>query len=87
VAEGTRVYAGQAGSAGDGPDGLVIEDVSDYQFRRPNPQIRITSEKCQGGSHGLGCPLVRPEERADAMALQNRYPRLTDRCGTLETMY
>ena len=26
-----------------GPDGLVIEDVSDYQFRRPNPQIRIIS--------------------------------------------
>ena len=24
-------------------DGLVIEDVSDYQFRRPNPQIRIIS--------------------------------------------
>src|SRR5436309_1588304 len=43
VAEGTRVYAGQPGSAGDGPDGLVIEDVSDYQFRRPNPQIRIIS--------------------------------------------
>jgi len=43
VSEGTRVYAGQAGSAGDGPDGLVIEDVSDYQFRRPNPQIRIIS--------------------------------------------
>ncbi|HTI63980.1 MAG TPA: hypothetical protein VL524_10715, partial [Gemmatimonadaceae bacterium] len=28
----------------DGPDGLVIEDVSDYQFRRPNPQIRIISK-------------------------------------------
>ena len=43
MAEGTRVYAGQPGSAGDGPDGLVIEDVSDYQFRLPNPQIRIIS--------------------------------------------
>jgi hypothetical protein len=43
LAEGTRVYAGQAGSAGNGPDGLVIEDVSDYQFRRPHPQIRIIS--------------------------------------------
>lgn len=51
VAEGTRVYAGQpgaadapAGSSQFGPDGLVIEDVSDYQFRRPNPQIRIISK-------------------------------------------
>src|SRR5215470_10546110 len=44
LAEGTRVYAGQPGSAGDGPDGLVIEDVSDYQFRLPNPQIRIISK-------------------------------------------
>jgi hypothetical protein len=45
VHEGTRLYAGQQGSfpfAG-GRDGLVIEDVSDYQFRRPNPQIRIVS--------------------------------------------
>ena len=49
VPEGTRVYAGQPGEAGNagndsGPDGLVIEDVSDYQFRRPNPQIRIISK-------------------------------------------
>ena len=45
VHEGTRVYAGQAGSFPftTGGDGLVIEDVSDYQFRRPNPQIRIVS--------------------------------------------
>jgi len=47
--EGTRLYAGQPGLFGNtgssiGPDGLVIEDVSDYQFRRPNPQIRIISE-------------------------------------------
>src|SRR5262249_26674111 len=34
VPEGTRVYAGQQGT----PNGLVIEDVSDYQFRRPNPE-------------------------------------------------
>jgi hypothetical protein len=27
----------------DARDGLVITDVSDYQFRRPNPQIRIVS--------------------------------------------
>jgi len=45
VHEGTRVYAGQQGSFPftAGRDGLVIEDVSDYQFRRPNPQIRIVS--------------------------------------------
>jgi len=50
-ADGTRMYAGQAGQFGNvgntafgtGPDGLVIEDVSDYQFRLPNPQIRIIS--------------------------------------------
>jgi hypothetical protein len=46
VAEGARLYAGQPGQFGNtgssiGPDGLVILDVSDYQFRRPNPQIRI----------------------------------------------
>ncbi|MBO0787016.1 MAG: hypothetical protein J2P33_13190, partial [Actinobacteria bacterium] len=49
VAEGTRVYAGQPGNFGEtdndsGPDGLVIEDVSDYQNRVPNPQIRIVSK-------------------------------------------
>jgi hypothetical protein len=50
-ADGTRLYAGQPGTFGAqstnssfGPDGLVIEDVSDYQFRRPNPQIRIISK-------------------------------------------
>jgi hypothetical protein len=45
-ADGTRMYAGQIGIFGNpalGPNGLVIEDVSDYQFRRPNPQIRIIS--------------------------------------------
>jgi hypothetical protein len=48
-AAGTRMYAGQPGLFGNtgssiGPDGLVIEDVSDYQFRRPNPQIKILSK-------------------------------------------
>ena len=53
-AAGTRLYAGQPGLFGNppavepllgpGPDGLVIEDVSDYQFRRPHPQIRIISK-------------------------------------------
>ena len=46
---GTRLYAGQPGTFGGtgqliGPNGLVILDVSDYQFRRPNPQIRIISK-------------------------------------------
>ncbi len=48
---GTRLYAGQPGQFGQtptqssfGPDGLVILDVSDYQFRRPDPQIRIISK-------------------------------------------
>jgi hypothetical protein len=45
VPDGTRLYAGIAGQFGDGTlDGLVIADVSDYQFRRPNPQIRIISK-------------------------------------------
>jgi hypothetical protein len=48
--DGTRMYVGQPGNFGVaannssfGPDGLVILDVSDIQFRRPNPQIRIVS--------------------------------------------
>src|SRR5262249_53447791 len=48
---GTRMYAGQPGTFGAapnnssfGPDGLVILDVSDIQFRRPNPEIRIVSK-------------------------------------------
>jgi LVIVD repeat len=49
VAEGTRLYAGQQGVAHGtgtlaGPDGLVIENVSDYQYRRPHPKIRIVSK-------------------------------------------
>ena len=45
VPEGTRAYMGQGRSFPftDARDGLVITDVSDYQFRRPNPQIRIIS--------------------------------------------
>ena len=48
--DGTRMYSGQPGNFGVaptnssfGPDGLVILDMSDIQFRRPNPQIRIVS--------------------------------------------
>ena len=58
VHEGTRLYAGQQGSFPftSGRDGLVIEDVSDYQFRRPNPQIRIVSTLFwpdQGGAEAM----------------------------------
>jgi hypothetical protein len=48
---GTRLYAGQPGNfhapPGDssfGPDGLVILDTSDIEYRIPNPQIRIVSK-------------------------------------------
>jgi hypothetical protein len=46
VPEGTLMFVGQGRSFAftDGGDGLVIEDVSDYQFRRSNPQIRIVSK-------------------------------------------
>jgi len=51
LAAGMRMYAGQPGEWGMditnssyGPDGLVIEDISDYQLRRPNPQVRIISK-------------------------------------------
>jgi len=45
LAEGTRAYMNQGRSwpFADAPDGLVITDVSDYQSRLPNPQIRIIS--------------------------------------------
>ena len=51
-ADGTRLFAGQFGDAGSLPDGLVILDVSDYQFRRPNPQIRIVSKLFWSDSSG-----------------------------------
>ena len=46
--DGTRLYSGQPGTFGNtgssiGPNGLVILDTSDIQFRRPNPQVRIVS--------------------------------------------
>jgi hypothetical protein len=45
LGEGTRAYMGQGRSwpFADALDGLVITDVSDYQLRLPNPQIRIIS--------------------------------------------
>jgi hypothetical protein len=46
--DGTRMYSAQPGQFGNtgssiGPNGLVILDISDIQFRRPNPQIRVIS--------------------------------------------
>jgi len=45
--DGTRAYAMQPGqfesTTFPGPNGLVILDVSDIQFRRPNPQINVIS--------------------------------------------
>jgi hypothetical protein len=43
-ADGTRLFSGQFGDVGALSDGLVILDVSDYQYRRPDPQIRIVSK-------------------------------------------
>jgi hypothetical protein len=59
---GTRLYVGQQGTFGGtgssiGPDGLVIEDVSDYQFRRPNPQIRIVG-RLFWTDQGIAEPMV-----------------------------
>jgi hypothetical protein len=49
IAAGTRLYAGQPGVFGNtgssvGADGLVVLDVSDIQFRRANPQIRVVGK-------------------------------------------
>ena len=45
--DGTRAYLAQQGNfvpfGAPGPNGLVILDVSDIQFRRPNPQPRVIS--------------------------------------------
>jgi len=45
--DGTRMYVAQPGNFApfglSGPNGLVILDVSDIQFRRPNPQPRVIS--------------------------------------------
>jgi hypothetical protein len=45
--DGTRMYVAQPGRPNDPtlptPNGLVIVDVSDIQFRRPNPQVRTIS--------------------------------------------
>jgi hypothetical protein len=45
--DGTRMYLAQPGNflpfGFPGDNGLVIVDVSDFQFRRPNPQPRVIS--------------------------------------------
>jgi hypothetical protein len=43
LAEGTRVYAGQPGSASDGPDGLVIEGRQ--RLSVPSPQSADTDHQ------------------------------------------
>ena len=53
---GSRANSATASGTSVGPDGLVIEDVSDYQFRRPHPQIRIISKlfwKDQGKAESM----------------------------------
>src|SRR5882757_1053076 len=41
--DGTRAYIMNPGTGASGQNGLVIVDVSDFQYRRPNPQPRVVS--------------------------------------------
>jgi len=41
--DGNRVYVMQPGSSVTGKNGLVILDVSDFNQRKPNPQVRVVS--------------------------------------------
>jgi hypothetical protein len=41
--DGNRVYLMQPGSGVAGKNGVVILDVSDFNQRRPNPQVRVLS--------------------------------------------
>jgi hypothetical protein len=41
--DGNRVYLMQPGSGPAGKNGLVILDVSDFNARKPNPQVRVVS--------------------------------------------
>lgn len=41
--DGNRAYVMQPGSSISGKNGLVILDVSDFQSRKPNPQVRVIS--------------------------------------------
>lgn len=63
--DGTRLYSAQPGQFGNtgssiGPNGLVILDVSDIQFRRPNPQIRVISTLFweDGGQAQIALPVT-----------------------------
>jgi len=58
VPGGTLAFVGQSGNFPftARADGLVVLDVSDYQFRLPNPQIRIVSKLFwpdQGGAESM----------------------------------
>jgi hypothetical protein len=58
VPGGTLAFVGQSGSFPftARADGLVVVDVSDYQFRRLNPEIRIVSKLFwpdQGGAESM----------------------------------
>jgi hypothetical protein len=65
--EGTRMYSPQPGrhdghevQAGRRPNGLVISDVSDIQFRRPNPEVRVVGTLfwADGGTAQQALPLT-----------------------------
>jgi hypothetical protein len=63
--DGTREYAPQPGQFGNfessvGPNGLVILDVSDIQFRRPNPQLRVISTLFWHGVDGGQAQMTLP---------------------------
>jgi hypothetical protein len=73
-ADGTRLYSGQFGDVGSLSDGLVILDVSDYQYRRPDPQIRIVSKLFWTDSSGA-------EQMLPFSANGRRYILSTDEFG------
>jgi hypothetical protein len=73
-ADGTRLYSGQYGDVGITPDGLVILDVSDYQYRRPDPKIRIVSKLFWNDSSGA-------EQMLPFSASGRRYILSTDEFG------
>lgn len=41
--DGTRAYIMNPGTGASGKNGVVILDVSDFQYRRPNPEPRVIS--------------------------------------------
>ncbi len=78
--DGTRLYAGQPGLFGNtgssiGPNGLVILDVSDYQFRRPNPQIQIISKLFWEDQRASGADVPLHHQRAPAHHQHGRVRR------------